>query len=64
LGRNEIEDLQTRVIQEREKYQAATQGNVSTGFSAIPYFAVNDKVKLPTHQGSTEYILFKSMGII
>jgi hypothetical protein len=46
VHRSEIEDLQTRVSQERDKYQASTQGVSSTGYSAIPYFAVNDKVTI------------------
>lgn len=42
-GRSEIEDLQQRVLRERDQYQAATQ-SAFPGISAVPFFSVNDKV--------------------
>lgn len=48
FSRNEIEELQTKVVQERDKYQSATQGNQG-GYSAVPLFAINEKVLLKYH---------------
>ncbi len=39
----EIDELQNRVAQERDKYQNATQ-TATSGFSVVPYFKINDKV--------------------
>jgi hypothetical protein len=41
--RGEIEELQSKVTRERDKYQMAAQSHVG-GLSAIPFFSVNDKV--------------------
>lgn len=42
--RNEVEELQDTVLQEREKYQQTAQSQ--TAVSALPHFAVNDKFTL------------------
>ncbi|XP_035704623.1 Bardet-Biedl syndrome 7 protein homolog [Folsomia candida] len=49
--RTEIDDLQERVIQERDKYQTATQ-TASSGFSVVPFFKVNDKMVLNREDAS------------
>lgn len=41
--RLEIDELQQRVLKERDQYQAATQ-SAFPGISAVPFFSVNDKV--------------------
>jgi len=43
FNRTEIEELQSKVNRERDKYEKSAQGD-SSGLSAIPFFAVNDKV--------------------
>nr|CAD7403391.1 unnamed protein product [Timema cristinae] len=40
--RTEIEEIEQKVIKERERYQDATQDK-SDGLSAIPYISINDK---------------------
>ncbi|XP_035280608.1 Bardet-Biedl syndrome 7 protein isoform X1 [Anguilla rostrata] len=42
--RLELEQLQVKVLQEREKYQQTSQS--STALSAVPVFSVNDKLTL------------------
>ncbi|KAI1883698.1 hypothetical protein AGOR_G00234230 [Albula goreensis] len=42
--RAELEQLQLKVLQEREKYQQTSQS--STALSAVPVFSVNDKLTL------------------
>nr|CAD7256790.1 unnamed protein product [Timema shepardi] len=42
LCRTEIEEIEQKVIKERERYQDATQDK-SDGLSAIPYISINDK---------------------
>ncbi|XP_041130154.1 Bardet-Biedl syndrome 7 protein [Polyodon spathula] len=42
--RNELEQLQVKVLQEREKYQQSAQS--STAISSVPVFSVNDKFTL------------------
>lgn len=44
IHRDEIEELQQRVLKERDQYQAATQ-SAFPGISAVPFFSVNDKVR-------------------
>nr|XP_053649854.1 Bardet-Biedl syndrome 7 protein-like [Cherax quadricarinatus] len=43
--RAEIDELQQRVLRERDQYQAATQ-SAFPGISAVPFFSVNDKLTL------------------
>ncbi|ODM95967.1 Bardet-Biedl syndrome 7 protein [Orchesella cincta] len=49
--KNEIEELQAKVVQERDKYQSATQGNQG-GYSAVPVFAMNEKFVLNREDAS------------
>lgn len=42
-SRTEIDELQQRVLRERDQYQAATQ-SAFPGISAVPFFSINDKV--------------------
>lgn len=44
IYRFEIDEIEQQVNREREKYQAATQDKVD-GLSAIPFIAINDKVR-------------------
>ena len=38
-----MDELQERVLKERDEYQAATQSQFP-GISAVPFFSVNEKV--------------------
>ncbi|KAK4304694.1 hypothetical protein Pmani_023378 [Petrolisthes manimaculis] len=49
--RDEIDDLQQRVLKERDQYQAATQSTFP-GISAVPFFSVNDKMSLSRNDAS------------
>ncbi|XP_074849474.1 BBSome complex member BBS7 isoform X4 [Carettochelys insculpta] len=53
--RNEMEHLQMKVLQEREKYQQSSQS--STAISAVPAFSVNDKFTLNKDDASYSLIL-------
>ncbi|KAJ8262423.1 hypothetical protein GJAV_G00166310 [Gymnothorax javanicus] len=53
--RLELEQLQGKVIQEREKYQQTSQS--STALSAVPVFSVNDKLSLCQDDASYSLIL-------
>ncbi|XP_044875338.1 Bardet-Biedl syndrome 7 protein isoform X1 [Mauremys mutica] len=53
--RNELEHLQIKVLQEREKYQQSSQS--STALSAVPAFSVNDKFTLNKDDASYSLIL-------
>nr|XP_045592027.1 Bardet-Biedl syndrome 7 protein homolog isoform X1 [Procambarus clarkii]XP_045592028.1 Bardet-Biedl syndrome 7 protein homolog isoform X1 [Procambarus clarkii] len=52
--RTEIEELQQRVLRERDQYQAATQ-SAFPGISAVPFFSVNDKMSL--NRSDASYLL-------
>lgn len=52
--RTEIDDLQTRVLRERDQYQAATQ-SAFPGISAVPFFSINDKMTL--NRSDASYLL-------
>ncbi|XP_073197133.1 BBSome complex member BBS7 isoform X3 [Lepidochelys kempii] len=53
--RNELEHLQIKVLQEREKYQQSSRS--STALSAVPAFSVNDKFTLNKDDASYSLIL-------
>ncbi|XP_030335196.1 Bardet-Biedl syndrome 7 protein [Strigops habroptila] len=53
--RNELEHLQMKVLQEREKYQQSSQS--STAISSVPAFNVNDKFTLNKDDASYSLIL-------
>ncbi|KAM8969275.1 Bardet-Biedl syndrome 7 protein [Sarcophilus harrisii] len=53
--RNDLEHLQFKVIQEREKYQQSSQSN--TAISSVPTFSVNDKFTLNKDDASYSLIL-------
>ncbi|XP_006007349.1 Bardet-Biedl syndrome 7 protein [Latimeria chalumnae] len=53
--RVELEQLQLKVMQEREKYQQAAQSD--TAISAVPVFSVNDKFTLNREDASYNLIL-------
>ncbi|XP_042652742.1 Bardet-Biedl syndrome 7 protein [Tyto alba] len=53
--RNELEHLQIKVLQEREKYQQSSQS--STAVSSVPAFSVNDKFTLNKDDASYSLIL-------
>eukprot|EP00075_Anas_platyrhynchos_P022788 XP_027312041.1 Bardet-Biedl syndrome 7 protein [Anas platyrhynchos] len=53
--RNELEHLQMKVLQEREKYQQSSQS--STAVSSVPAFSVNDKFTLNKDDASYSLIL-------
>lgn len=50
----EIDELQQRVLKERDQYQAATQ-SAFPGISAVPFFSVNDKISL--NRSDASYLL-------
>ncbi|KAK7070006.1 Bardet-Biedl syndrome 7 protein, partial [Halocaridina rubra] len=52
--RTEIDELQERVLRERDQYQAATQSSFP-GVSAVPFFSVNDKMTL--NRSDASYLL-------
>ncbi|XP_076069179.1 BBSome complex member BBS7-like isoform X2 [Oratosquilla oratoria] len=52
--RAEMEELQQRVLREREQYQAATQ-SAYPGISAVPFFSVKDKMSL--NRSDASYLL-------
>ncbi|KAB7495673.1 Bardet-Biedl syndrome 7-like protein [Armadillidium nasatum] len=49
--RQEIDELQDRVLVERERYQSATQ-SAFPGISAVPFFSVHDKMTLSRSDAS------------
>lgn len=53
--RNELEHLQIKVLQERDKYQQSSRS--STAISAVPAFSVNDKFTLNKDDASYSLIL-------
>ncbi|XP_032079429.1 Bardet-Biedl syndrome 7 protein isoform X1 [Thamnophis elegans] len=53
--RNELEQLQMKVLQEREKYQQSSQS--STAISAVPTFSINDKFALNKDDASYSLVL-------
>nr|XP_033794211.1 Bardet-Biedl syndrome 7 protein isoform X2 [Geotrypetes seraphini] len=53
--RSELEQLQFKVLQEREKYQQSAQSN--TAISAVPVFSVNEKFTLNRDDASYSLIL-------
>lgn len=53
--RSELEHLQYKVLQEREKYQQSSQS--SKAKSAVPSFSVNDKFTLNKDDASYSLIL-------
>ncbi|XP_014451711.1 Bardet-Biedl syndrome 7 protein isoform X2 [Alligator mississippiensis] len=53
--RSELEHLQIKVLQEREKYQQSSRS--STAVSAVPAFSVNDKFTLNKDDSSYSLIL-------
>uniref|UniRef100_A0A8D2J3X9 Bardet-Biedl syndrome 7 n=1 Tax=Varanus komodoensis TaxID=61221 RepID=A0A8D2J3X9_VARKO len=53
--RNELEQLQIKVLQEREKYQQSSQS--STAVSAVPTFSINDKFTLNRDDASYSLVL-------
>nr|CAD7410633.1 unnamed protein product [Timema poppensis] len=54
--RTEIEEIEQKVIKERERYQDATQDK-SDGLSAIPYISINDKMILNKEDASYSLML-------
>ncbi|XP_077332966.1 BBSome complex member BBS7 isoform X2 [Lithobates pipiens] len=59
--RSELEQLQFKVVQEREKYQHSSQS--TTAVSAVPVFSVNDKFTLNKDDASYSLILEVQMAI-
>ncbi|MEE6461648.1 hypothetical protein FKM82_001357 [Ascaphus truei] len=59
--RSDLEQLQFKVLQEREKYQQSSQS--STAVSAVPVFSVNDKFTLNPDDASYSLILEVQMAI-
>jgi len=55
FSRNELEHLQMKVLQEREKYQQSSQS--STAVASVPAFSVNDKFTLNKDDASYSLIL-------
>ncbi|XP_003221848.2 Bardet-Biedl syndrome 7 protein [Anolis carolinensis] len=53
--RNELEQLQIKVLQEREKYQQSSLS--STAVSAVPTFSINDKFTLNRDDASYSLVL-------
>ncbi|XP_015681430.1 Bardet-Biedl syndrome 7 protein [Protobothrops mucrosquamatus] len=53
--RNELDQLQMKVLQEREKYQQSSQS--STAISAVPTFSINDKFALNKDDASYSLVL-------
>jgi Bardet-Biedl syndrome 7 protein len=61
LYRNEIEELQKRVIAERDRYQVTAQSEKA--ISAVPHFSVNDKFVLNKEDASYTLSLEVQMAI-
>lgn len=61
VARQEIEDLQKRVITERERYQVTSQNK--SAISAVPHFSVNDKFVLNDKDASYTLSLEVQMAI-
>lgn len=59
--RSELEQLQFKVLKEREKYQQSSQS--TTAVSAVPVFSVNDKFTLNRDDASYSLILEVQMAI-
>ncbi|XP_075056418.1 BBSome complex member BBS7 isoform X2 [Mixophyes fleayi] len=59
--RAELEQLQFKVVQERERYQHSSQS--TTAVSAVPVFSVNDKFTLNKDDASYSLILEVQMAI-
>lgn len=59
--RTELEQLQFKVVQEREKYQHSSQS--TTAVSAVPVFSINDKFTLNKDDASYSLILEVQMAI-
>ncbi|KAM5194420.1 BBSome complex member BBS7 [Mantella aurantiaca] len=59
--RSELEQLQFKVVQEREKYQHSSQS--TTAISAVPVFSINDKFTLNKDDASYSLILEVQMAI-
>ncbi|XP_053317390.1 Bardet-Biedl syndrome 7 protein [Spea bombifrons] len=59
--RSELDQLQYKVLQERERYQHSSQS--STAVSAVPVFSVNDKFTLNREDASYSLILEVQMAI-
>nr|DBA28922.1 TPA: hypothetical protein GDO54_009206 [Pyxicephalus adspersus] len=59
--RLELEQLQFKVVQEREKYQHSSQS--TTAVSAVPVFSINDKFTLNKDDASYSLILEVQMAI-
>ncbi|CAI9589701.1 unnamed protein product [Staurois parvus] len=59
--RSELEQLQFKVVQEREKYQHSSQS--TTAVSAVPVFSINDKFTLNKDDASYSLILEVQMAI-
>lgn len=53
--RNELEQLQIKVLQEREKYQQSSLS--STAVLAVPTFSINDKFTLNRDDASYSLVL-------
>uniref|UniRef100_A0A8C5LHY1 Bardet-Biedl syndrome 7 n=1 Tax=Leptobrachium leishanense TaxID=445787 RepID=A0A8C5LHY1_9ANUR len=59
--RSELEQLQFKVLKERERYQQSSQS--ATAVSAVPVFSVNDKFTLNRDDASYSLILEVQMAI-
>ena len=59
--RQEIEDLQKKVVNERERYQVTAQ--TKNAISAVPHFSVNDKFVLNREDASYMLSLEVQMAI-
>ncbi|XP_068136433.1 Bardet-Biedl syndrome 7 protein [Hyperolius riggenbachi] len=59
--RAELEQLQFKVVQERERYQHSSQS--TTAVSAVPVFSINDKFTLNKDDASYSLILEVQMAI-
>ncbi|XP_018420239.1 PREDICTED: Bardet-Biedl syndrome 7 protein [Nanorana parkeri] len=59
--RSEMEQLQFKVVQEREKYQHSSQS--TSAVSAVPVFSINDKFTLNKDDASYSLILEVQMAI-
>ncbi|KAM4808655.1 BBSome complex member BBS7 isoform 1-T3 [Rhinophrynus dorsalis] len=59
--RSELEQLQYKVLQERDRYQHSSQS--STAVSAVPVFSINDKFTLNRDDASYSLILEVQMAI-
>ena len=59
--RKDIEDLQKRVVSERERYQVTAQKEDT--ISAVPHFSINDKFVLAREDASYTLSLEVQMAI-